>query len=90
MIYMDNAATSYPKAPGVSAAMVRYTEEVGASINRGVYGTAQEAGLEALTLRERAGQLLGTAGQTGRATGVHCHFEIRINGTAVNPLSYLP
>ena len=63
---MDNAATSYPKAPGVSAAMVRYTEEVGASINRGVYGTAQEAGLEALTLRERAGQLLG------RGDPTHC------------------
>ena len=66
MIYMDNAATSFPKAPGVSAAMVRYTEEVGASINRGVYGSAQEAGLEALTLRERAGRLLG------RGDPTHC------------------
>ena len=63
---MDNAATSFPKAPGVSAAMVRYTEEVGASINRGVYGSAQEAGLEALTLRERAGRLLG------RRDPTHC------------------
>ncbi len=66
MIYMDNAATSFPKAPGVSAAMVRYTEEVGASINRGVYGSAQEAGMEALLLRERAGQLLG------RGDPTHC------------------
>lgn len=53
MIYLDNAATSFPKAPGVSDRMKYYLDRVGASINRGVYAPAQEAGLEALTLRER-------------------------------------
>lgn len=53
MIYLDNAATSFPKAPGVSDRMKYYLDSVGASINRGVYASAQEAGLETLTLRER-------------------------------------
>ena len=51
-IYLDNAATSFPKPPAVAEAMLRYTREVGASINRGVYASAQDAGMTALLLRE--------------------------------------
>lgn len=53
MIYLDNAATSFPKAPGVSAKMCEYLDRVGASVNRGVYAPAQEAELEQLSLREK-------------------------------------
>lgn len=53
MIYLDNAATSFPKAPGVSDRMKYYLDSVGASINRSVYASAQEAGLVTLTLREQ-------------------------------------
>lgn len=53
MIYLDNAATSYPKAPGVGEAMKYYIESIGVSVNRSVYAPAMEAGLQVLTLREQ-------------------------------------
>jgi murein DD-endopeptidase MepM/ murein hydrolase activator NlpD len=36
------------------------------------------------------GELLGIAGCTGSCTGTHLHFEVRLDGTAVNPLRFLP
>ena len=56
-IYLDNAATSFPKPEGVSAAMKTYLDQVGATINRSVYTSAQDAGLVTLQLRERLKQL---------------------------------
>lgn len=53
IIYLDNGATSFPKPPAVAERMYHYVCNVGATINRSVYASAQSAGMVTYSLRER-------------------------------------
>lgn len=52
------------------------------------YGHLIEKGVPVGTVVE-AGQPIGRIGTTGNSTAPHLHFEIRINGSPVNPVPYL-
>ncbi len=39
--------------------------------------------------RVRKGDVIGYLGSTGRSTGPHLHYEVRIAGAAVNPVPYM-
>jgi len=58
-IYMDNAATSFPKPAAVLDAMTRFATDIGASPGRGAYAQAIEAGRLMHQCRERLAALIG-------------------------------
>ena len=37
----------------------------------------------------KKGDTIATTGSTGMSTGVHCHYEIQLNGVYQNPRDYL-
>ncbi|MEM7581825.1 MAG: M23 family metallopeptidase [Acidobacteriota bacterium] len=39
--------------------------------------------------RVRRGDVVGLVGSTGRSTGTHLHYEVHVDGQAVNPLGYI-
>jgi murein DD-endopeptidase MepM/ murein hydrolase activator NlpD len=38
----------------------------------------------------KRGDVLGRLGSTGRSTGPHLHYEVRLGETAISPARYLP
>lgn len=61
MIYLDNAATSFPKAPGVGQAVYDYLSRVGANAGRASYKSAREASGLLFEARENLAALLGVS-----------------------------
>ena len=60
-IYLDNAATSWPKPEEVYAAVDRYQRELGAPAGRGVYSEALEVERRLAALRAALARLIGAA-----------------------------
>jgi len=57
MIYFDNAATSWPKPPGVAEAMVHFINDVGANPSRSAHRLAVESGRIVYSAREAVAEL---------------------------------
>jgi cysteine desulfurase family protein len=56
-VYFDNAATTFPKAPGVSTAIVNYIDNIGANAGRGSYKSTYAAGAVIFETRELIAEL---------------------------------
>lgn len=52
------------------------------------YGHLSRIGVS-LAQKVQRGEFIGNVGSTGRSTGPHLHYEVRINDQPVNPLQYL-
>jgi murein DD-endopeptidase MepM/ murein hydrolase activator NlpD len=53
-----------------------------------VYAHLSRVSVQAGDVVEK-GQALGSVGSTGLSTGVHLHFELRVNAAAKDPATYL-
>lgn len=62
-------------------------------VDHGMGVVTRYAHLQSIRVREGqhvpAGAILGTAGSSGRTTGPHLHFEVRVDGRAVDPVRVL-
>ncbi len=62
-IYLDNGASSYPKAPKVADAMAHYISDVGANINRSTYALSTGAAMTVLDTRSLLKRLFNFSGK---------------------------
>ena len=84
----------YATADGITShtAKERYIGKV-VLINHG-YGMATRFGhLDEILVKKgqkvKRGDVIGKVGNTGRSTGPHVHYEVRLNGVKVNPRNYI-
>ncbi len=91
MIYLDHAATSFPKAPGVGEEMACFLNERAVNINRGSYEGAVEGALEVFSVRQALCRLLGFRGDPRNcafSAGATMSLNLLLQGLA-SPGSHL-
>ena len=71
-IYLDNAATSWPKPPAVVAAVVRYLEQVGANPGRSGHSLSIDAGRMVDSARESVSELFHVRNPLQIVFGANC------------------
>ena len=71
-IYMDNAATSFPKPPGVLEAMADFARDCGASAGRGAYAEAKACEEGLALCRRRVAELIGAEGPHRIVFAMNC------------------
>ena len=71
-IYMDNSATSFPKAPGVIEAMVDFARHCGASAGRGAYSEARACETMIATCRARIAELINAESPERIVLAMNC------------------
>lgn len=71
----------------------RYGYGLMVEVNHGSGYTTRYAHAKAVSVKigdiVKKGQVLGAMGSSGRSTGPHVHFEVRLNGKAVDPSRYI-
>ncbi|MFG0328856.1 MAG: aminotransferase class V-fold PLP-dependent enzyme [Phycisphaerales bacterium] len=77
-IYLDNAATSFPKPPEVYEAMARYARDLGASPGRGAYRESREAGALLDECRSRINTLINGAASDHVVFTLNCSDALNI------------
>jgi cysteine desulfurase family protein len=78
LIYLDNAATSYPKPQEVIRAMVRFLQEVGANAGRSGHRLSIEAGRIIYETREKVAQLFGVGDSSRIIFGLNATEAINL------------
>lgn len=84
----------YTRAPGkvVRAGMWGWYGNM-VEIDHGMGLRTRYAHLDKIFVRKgetvRAGDRIGSVGSTGRSTGAHLHYEIRVRGYAVDPMNFI-
>ena len=77
-IYMDNSATSFPKPPEVTEAMVRFALECGASAGRGAYAEARHCERIIATCRRRIAELVNAEAPERIVFAMNCSEALAI------------